>query len=82
MAAPITVQSISPNTGPSAGGTTVVITGTNLEAVAAVYFGQTAASNFTINSNTQLTAVSPAGSGAVSIKFYVGGASFGTFTYT
>ncbi|NEX95015.1 IPT/TIG domain-containing protein, partial [Caulobacter sp. 17J65-9] len=57
-----TVTSISPTAGPTAGGTTVVITGTGFAAApgtGAVKFGATNAT-YTINSNTQITATSPA----------------------
>jgi hypothetical protein len=43
-----------------AGGTSVSITGTNLTGATAVKFGSTAATRFTVNSATLLTAVSPA----------------------
>ena len=55
------MSSVAPNSGPLAGGTAVTITGTNLGAVTTVYFGATATSNFTINSNTQIVATSPNG---------------------
>ncbi|MBW8809340.1 MAG: IPT/TIG domain-containing protein, partial [Lysobacter sp.] len=59
-----TVTSISPTSGPTGGGTTVVITGTGFAAApatGAVKFGATNAT-YTINSNTQITATSPANS--------------------
>jgi hypothetical protein len=55
-----TVISISPHSGPTTGGTTVTITGTNFTAVTAVDFGALAATSFIVNSTTQITAVSPA----------------------
>jgi hypothetical protein len=54
------VTGISPNSGGTAGGTQVVITGSNLGGAMAVKFGGTAAASFTVNSATQITAVSPA----------------------
>jgi hypothetical protein len=54
------VTSISPSSGPLAGGTTVNITGTNLSGATSVDFGATAATSTTNNSSTSLTAVSPA----------------------
>ncbi|PZU30208.1 MAG: hypothetical protein DI584_00320 [Stenotrophomonas sp.] len=60
--APPTVSAVSPSVGPTAGGTAVVITGTGFAAApatGAVKFGATAAT-YTINSNTQITATSPA----------------------
>lgn len=61
VAAP-TVTTISQNAGPLAGGTTVVITGTGFSdapGTGAVKFGA-ANATYTINSNTQITATSPA----------------------
>ena len=57
------VTGISPASGPTAGGTSVTITGTNLDAATGVKFGTTAAANFTVNSATQITATAPAGAG-------------------
>jgi hypothetical protein len=75
VAAP-TVTSISPTAGPQTGGTTVIITGTNLTGATAVTFGATAATGFTVNSATQITATSPAGTGTVDIRVTtVGGTS-------
>jgi hypothetical protein len=72
-----TVTSVSPLAGPASGGTTVVITGTNLSTATAVTFGGTAATGFTINSNTQITATAPANSaGTVNVRVTtVGGTS-------
>jgi alpha-tubulin suppressor-like RCC1 family protein len=54
------VTRISPTSGPSAGGTTVTITGANLQGTSEVHFGATPATSFTVISPTELTAVSPA----------------------
>ncbi|MBR1206216.1 Ig-like domain repeat protein [Bradyrhizobium sp. AUGA SZCCT0051] len=62
-----TVTSISPAAGPTSGGTTVIITGTAFTAATAVTFGATPATGFTVNSSTQITATSPAGTGTVDI---------------
>jgi hypothetical protein len=77
-----TVASLSPNTGASVGGTTVTITGTNLEDATAVRFGATSA-DYAVNSATSITAVSPAGSGAVYVTVTTsGGTSQGSrFSY-
>lgn len=76
IAAPPTVTSISPTSGPQTGSTTVVITGTNFSGATAVTFGATAATGFTVNSATQITATSPAGTGTVDITVTtVGGTS-------
>ena len=71
-----TVTSISPTSGPQAGGTTVTLTGTNLGGATAVTFGATAATGFTVNSATQITATAPAGTGTVDVRITtVGGTS-------
>ena len=56
-----TITSISPTSGPTAGGTSVTITGTGFTGATAVSFGGTAATSFTVNSDTSITAVAPAG---------------------
>src|SRR5262249_57552898 len=58
---PPTVTNVNPNTGPTSGGTSVTITGTNFSEVTAVRFGSNAAGSFIVNSTTQITATSPAG---------------------
>jgi hypothetical protein len=58
------VTSISPTSGPLAGGTTVTINGTDFTEASAVDFGTVAASSFSIVSATQISATSPAGSAA------------------
>lgn len=60
-----TISGILPTSGLTAGGTSVVITGTNLTDASAVKFGSTNATSFKVNSATQITAVSPAGSAGV-----------------
>ena len=62
---PPSVTAISTNSGSMAGGTSVVITGTSLTAVSTVNFGTVSAPSFTVNSDTQITAVAPAGAQAV-----------------
>jgi hypothetical protein len=63
-----TITSLSPTSGAPTGGTTVVIAGTNLGGASAVTFGATAATGFTVNSSTQITATAPAGSGTVDVR--------------
>ncbi len=53
---------VSPSSGPTAGGTVVTITGTNLNGATAVAFGGTAATNVVVLSATQVLATAPAGS--------------------
>ena len=62
-----TVTGLSPAGGLTTGGTTVTISGTNLGSVAAVKFGSVAAAGFVVDSQTQVTAVAPAGSPAPSM---------------
>ena len=63
-----TVSSVSPNSGSTAGGTAVTITGTNFVAGATVTFGGTAATNVAVVNSTTITATTPAGSaGAVTV---------------
>jgi hypothetical protein len=57
------VRSISPVSGPQSGGTSVVITGSGFTGATSVTFGGAAASSFTVDSATQITA-STAAAGA------------------
>jgi len=62
-----TVTSISPSTGPAAGGTLVALTGTGFTNAMVVGFGATQASSIAVLSDTSLVAVSPTGTGNVNI---------------
>jgi uncharacterized protein with beta-barrel porin domain len=63
-----TLTSAAPNSGSTAGATSVVLTGTNLTGATAVSFGGTAASSFIVNSATSITAITPAhAAGVVSV---------------
>ena len=78
-----TIASFTPISGPV--GTSVIITGTNLTGATAVAFGATAATAFTVNSATQITATVPAGAATGTISVTTAGgtvASTGTFTVT
>jgi hypothetical protein len=70
---PPTVTAVAPNVGPAAGGTSVVISGTNFTGATAVKFGTAAASMFTVNSATQITATSPLGLATVDVTVTTGG---------
>ena len=80
------VSSISPSTGPAAGGTGVSITGSGFTGATGVRFGTKAASGVTVNSATSITATSPAGSGVVDVTVTTPGGTSPTssadhFTY-
>ncbi|WP_281660333.1 putative Ig domain-containing protein [Microvirgula aerodenitrificans] len=75
-----TLTQVTPPTGSTAGGTTVTLTGTNLTGATAVSFGGSAASSFTVNNATTITATTPAhAAGAVNV---VATTSNGTATLT
>ena len=86
-AAAPTVTSINPTSGPTAGGNSVTITGTNLAGATAVSFGSTTATSFTVNGATSITALDPAQSaGTVDVTVTTPGGTSGTsaadrFTY-
>jgi hypothetical protein len=61
------VSSVSPSSGPSAGGTWVILDGAGLSSAREVMFGQTAAPSFYALSETELEALSPPGSGTQDI---------------
>jgi hypothetical protein len=88
-----TVIGASPNSGSTAGGTTVTITGSNFSGATAVKFGGTAAPTFSINpgpvpaAGTVITATSPPGAGTVDITVTTPGGTSATnmadqFSYT
>lgn len=54
-----TIATVSPTSGPIAGGTVVTVTGTNFDPAAQVSFGGQAASAVTVAGSTSLTATSP-----------------------
>ena len=64
--API-VTGVNPGQGAPAGGTSVTITGLQMTNITGVAFGPNQAASFTQNSGTQITAVSPPGTGTVDI---------------
>jgi fibronectin type 3 domain-containing protein len=81
-----TVNSVSANSGPTAGGTAVTISGTNFAAGATVAFGGAAATNVVVVSGTQITATTPPGTvGAATVTVTNPGAQSGSlpngFTY-
>ena len=66
-----TISGISPNSGPTSGGQTVVITGANFVGVNSVSIAGTSVS-YTVNSATQITATTPPFSTAQSVSVAVG----------
>lgn len=83
---PPIVTSISPNQGPVSGGTIVTIQGTNFTDTSAVNFGLTPATSFIVDSDTQITAISPPGTGTVDVTVTTPGGTSATspadqFTY-
>jgi hypothetical protein len=76
-----TVTSVSPNTGTTAGGTNVTITGTNFASGATVTIGGTAATNVTVVSATSITATTPPNAaGAVNVVVTNPSGQSGTLT--
>ena len=68
VAAPA-VSGLAPSSGPTTGGTAVVITGTSFTGVSSVTFGGVNASAYVVNSATQITATAPAGvAGVVDVQ--------------
>jgi hypothetical protein len=72
------VTSISPTSGPASGGTTVTIIGTNLTGASAVDFGSTPGTTLSVVSSTEVTDVSPAGSGNVNVTVTTPGGTSST----
>ncbi len=62
-----TVTKLKPNKGRAGGGTSVTVTGRNFIGATAVRFGTENATSFTVNSESSITAVSPAGAGTVDV---------------
>jgi alpha-tubulin suppressor-like RCC1 family protein len=67
------VTNVQPDLGPASGGTTVSITGANFTAPVQVKFGSTAAASVSVDSAGFITAVAPAGTGAVDVTVTTAG---------
>jgi hypothetical protein len=69
------VSTVAPLTGPVAGATTVVIAGKGFDGATSVVFGGVPAASFTVNSSTQITAVTPPGAsaGAIAVEIVTPG---------
>jgi C1A family cysteine protease len=82
------VTSISPTSGPTTGGTSVVIDGSGFVGVtgaSAVTFGGVNAGSYVVNSSSNITAVSPAAAAAGDVQVQVtavGGTAGATYSYT
>jgi hypothetical protein len=61
---PPSVTGVAPSSGPTAGGVTVVISGTGFTEATGVQFGATPATGMQVNSDTHVTAVAPAAGSA------------------
>ena len=72
VAAP-TVTSVEPNEGSMSAGTPVTINGANLTGATKISFGATAASGFTEEGPTKITATSPGGTGTVHVTITTAG---------
>ena len=80
------VTGVSPSSGPGSGGTTVTITGAGFTNADAVTFGGAEASSFTVVSDTEIQAVTPAGAGTADVDVDIAGdatpaTAAGAFTY-
>lgn len=82
------VSTVSPNSGPITGDTTVKISGSNFAAGALVFFGAVAATGVTVNSPTQIQAITPSVSAAGAVSVMVknpdgqSGSLANAFTYS
>ncbi|MEU4345259.1 IPT/TIG domain-containing protein, partial [Nocardia sp. NPDC023852] len=77
-----TLSSVVPNSGPQTGGNTVLLTGTGFTGTTAVNFGARAAMALTVNSDTQITAIAPAGIGTADVTVTATGGTSNPVTYT
>lgn len=67
------ITKVQPAYGPPTGGTPVTITGTNFNDATEVTFGSSYASSFKVESETEISAVSPPGTGRVDVGVGVAG---------
>ena len=73
-----TVTAVSPGSGAGTGGTTVTVTGTGFSGANGVLFGGTPVTDYTIDSDTQITVTAPPGTGTVDVEVGRGGNVSGT----
>jgi hypothetical protein len=62
------ITGIAPTSGTNAGGTVVILSGTSFTGATSVLFGMTPAASFTVLSDSQISAISPAATGIVHIS--------------
>jgi hypothetical protein len=81
---PPTLTAVTPANGVLAGGEPVTLAGTNLYTATGVTFGGVPATAFTVNSNSQITATTPAGvaDGPVQVAVTTTGGSASNVTFT
>ncbi|MET7763645.1 IPT/TIG domain-containing protein [Streptomyces sp. NPDC005393] len=75
------LTSLSPTSGPTGGGNTVTINGTNLTGATQVLFGATPATILT-NTPTQITVTAPAGTGTTNVTVTTPGGTSNPLPYT
>ncbi|TMU98041.1 IPT/TIG domain-containing protein [Streptomyces sp. DASNCL29] len=80
VAAPV-LTALSPTSGPTGGGNTVTITGSNLTGATQVLFGAAPATILT-NTATQITVSAPAGTGTVNVTVTTPGGTSNSLPYT
>lgn len=68
---PPSVSGVEPGRGPAAGGNEVVISGSDFTGASSVRFGPSAQASFTVDSDSQITAVAPAGTAGVLVNVWV-----------
>ncbi|MEU6328760.1 IPT/TIG domain-containing protein [Streptomyces sp. NPDC047049] len=82
VAVPVPViSSLSPASGPTAGGNVVTINGTGLSGASSVLFGGSPATILT-NTATQITVSAPAGAGSVNVTVTTAGGTSNALAYT
>ncbi|MFD5393302.1 IPT/TIG domain-containing protein [Streptomyces sp. NPDC127097] len=76
-----TLSSLSPASGPTSGGNTVTLTGTNFLGATSVKFGANVATILTVTA-TQITVIAPANTGTVAVTVTTPGGTSNALSYT
>ncbi|RXS65040.1 cell shape-determining protein, partial [Streptomyces sp. TM32] len=79
---PAVISSLSPASGPAAGGNTVTVGGSGFTGATAVTFGSRPATGFTVVNDNTVTVVVPPGTGPVPVTVTTPGGTSNAFTYT